>query len=352
MCLRTFRSSYFLNFLLVLGILLVPASIAAQSPFSAELSVDKVVIFAWSPDSSKIALLRQDGLAAYLEVWDVNTRRKLTELTALEHPIMDAEFPLNKYLLQWSASGRYLAALLSSDEGENTSLSIWDVSDFSLIYTAQDVPYNALSFSPKNILTEHLLALSEYSGQLTLLNPDAGMLLQPMWSGITNVEYVEWSANGQYLVAVSRRQINSVNFETGSISHRYALYNDGVPAVFWRDGNLIAVDASACLFQWGGTSMESLINVDGRFCQYGLMGRIIDYRSLKTDVIAVVPQQLDIQSNDFSKSVWIITETFTPVAQLMLESRVVNVRWSPEGNQLGTLTLDGTLRIWKYLDTQ
>ena len=285
-------------------------------------NVDKVATLAgtithaaWSPDGLHLASSDNDGTVT---VWDTNWQ---------------PQFQVEGVGAVWSPDGTHFVTRAAD-------IMVWDAQTGQALYDLGEAAdfsafYNPIAWSPDG----KRLASGDTSGTITIWNMDDGTKLLD-WSAHSDViNIISWSPDGKQLVSGSGAlDLNTVvdasarvwDAEIGELVHELNTYTSGVVNAAWSPdgswifaGNLEYVDvfdaqtwdvsffASAFNPQWSPDSQEILVG------------------NLGSNQAAIY----DTDGNQIT-------------ALSGHSAGVIGVGWSPDGIQVATASLDGTVRMW------
>lgn len=293
------RKPTFLLFFLFLVFFAPHAHLAyTQEPSVFETTINSI---SWHPQSTMVALGLEDG--TYVIV-DAQTRE-------IEFSALVGEGSVHS--VAWSSDGEHLAA--GSYGG---TLSTWDIAEQQLLHTWNITGKSGLlsvTWTPQNDYV-----ISGFSDGITTLSVwDVETEELFTETSLSNINGFAWNPEGSKLATANFiGVVFIVDGETFLKESEYLIVGNEtgrVTTVTWSpDGQFIAAGSiDGAIYIWDYNTQELIHSLDGN--------------------------EGDVNSPTLDTGL-------TP------DSNILNIAFSPDGNRLGSISTDGTVRIWDLVTGQ
>jgi WD40 repeat protein len=348
----------------------------------------------WSPDSGQVAItVRNIDTQQYaLQIWSSITGELLRTIEVPVNALSEPNHSPDPMWVTWSRDGQYITSV-----NVDGTIRTWDVVSGELILTTQlnglDTPLRVVAWNP----TQNRLATSDTRFRLQVWDANTGELLATRLEHAGNVMvFGRWSPDGSHIATVTylasywvgdETQIHLWNAETGEAE--MVLDSDTRRSVFWSaDGRRVFTgvekashyvwDAQTGAFLGEFERTEDLWSfldepVDSQMISPGYLfylrndqamsavgqekiqefGANEDYYDPFMTVLSPNQDRLAIVPHHYSPQVWVFdlatSERLFEYAHHAYGFEVCPVSWldwSPDGERLLSIGLDGTARIW------
>ena len=213
-------------------------------------NIGDVYSVAFSPNGQQLA---SGGLASEIDLWDVNTGKRLRVFSGPDQSVTNS--------VAFSPDGQTLAA-----GNRDTTVRLWDVNTSTILHTfkRQSASISSVAFSPDG----KILASGSKDKTICLWDAHAGRHLRTLTSDGYSVNCVAFSPDGKILASVSPKLIHLWNVDTGQAWHRLDRKHLGHKAwlnyaTFSPDGKTLATDSPAGIQLWDVNTGKPLYTLGG-----------------------------------------------------------------------------------------
>jgi WD40 repeat protein len=349
---------------------------------------------AWSPNGERIvtAAENHDATEYALLIWNSTTGELLRAIDVPVSPHTRDSYTQDMIWVTWSIDGQSIISV-----NADGSIRYWNAENGELTRTfqleGQEDPLQVVAWNA----TQDRLATADASYRLQVWDVSTGSLLATRLEHTgQSITFASWSPDGQHMASVTylgscfvgdETRIHVWNAQTGEAE--LSLPGDARRSVFWSaDGTRIFTGIEELShYVWDARTGEFLGEFEQTEDLWAFLGEPLDSRVIDAerifyernhDGVAVVgreiieeigegdrsfmprftvlsPDQnrLAIVPHEYSPEIWIWDiATRERVAELThhfvgFEVSVVTwLEWSPDGTQLMTTGLDGTMRVW------
>ncbi|GCE22375.1 serine/threonine-protein kinase [Dictyobacter kobayashii] len=256
------------------------------------------------------------------------------QLCALPEPVMS---------LDWSADGKQIVAA-----GEGRTIAIWDIASRQAIKTYQRHrgKVQMVAWGPKEMSKSIASASSE--GNIQVWNVNTGTQ-QASWLEDAPIQYFTWSPDGQFIVSlnIAGNSIKIWDVKTGRLVIQYKSKIQQLQALDWSaDGTyIVAASKEGSMQMWFvGTGMdgdrEALQREQTRVYQRTAVSNInaLDWAPNK--------KLLAYGGGNNSVDIWNPITGISPVHYDHHTGPIHYVQWSPDGTTIASASADKSVQIW------
>ncbi|GJH18434.1 TIR domain-containing protein [Caballeronia novacaledonica] len=320
---------------------------------------DSMIFFAnFSPDGNRVITASWDNTA---RIWDVRTRRELSELKGHQGRVFNAVF---------SPDGKRIVTT-----SEDKTARIWDAATGRELYklAKQEKTVLGAAFSPNG----KLIVTTSFDNTMRIWDADTGQELRKLTEGDETIYAASFSPDGTRIVTTSSARVARVwDVATGNQLGALRGHTDEVyDAVFSHDGRLIVTaseDNTARIWSAAtGQLMKTLtghsagvysatFSPDGKYVVTASIDNTARIWDLAPHGKTKVLKHTDeVESADFSfDGKWVVTASDDNtarvwnaangqlIAKLGHDVQVGSADFSPDGQQVVTTSWDNTARIW------
>jgi WD40 repeat protein len=297
---------------------------------------------AWSPDGNRIASIAywQDDFGSptswAAQVWDVATRRLVESL-----PMPKGDWGVG---LRWRPDGKMLAV------GTSSGISLWNTASWELVRTIYKQAAYILCFawSPDG---DHL-AFSTTS-DVEIIDPQSGAMRLTL--PLLDVQALAWRPDGRELATGRKPLYASISpdnalqiWDTQTGTLRLSIQSHNVNSLDWSpDGSMLVSASDGSYYDYGAAPIAVWNPTTGQ-----LMSKA-DYAEQATASVqwSATGRYLLTAGSD---NVVRVYDTDQPNADRLQNQfalpghtdRITDLAWNPDGSQLATASVDGTVRTW------
>ncbi len=273
-----------------------------------------------SPDNQTLALPAVDGLVFY----SLADGRVLRRLEGHFNPVIQAAI---------SPGGDAVAALIGSQNPEDSSLAAWPLPEGQRLYVLPEVGALRFAWSPDG----QRLALAAWDGEIRILNSVDGAMIQTLMGHSEQVQSVAWSPDGAEIASSSMQSVKIWQARDGTLLQQISAPGGWVTSLkFSPDGKWLAgLSGDEKIVVWqtsGGRRVAEL--------PASALG--------DSDVIEFAPGSSFLAVAEQSQlSLWHLTDD-KPFRQFPISgAQAITLRISPDGSILACGLTDGTVQLWR-----
>ncbi|GLV55674.1 hypothetical protein KDH_25180 [Dictyobacter sp. S3.2.2.5] len=245
--------------------------------------------------------------------------------------------------LDWSADGKHIVA---AADGRN--VSIWDIATRQVVKTYQRHrgKVQMVAWGPQK--TSVTVASASSEGNIQVWNTNSGMQLAS-WLEDAPIRYFAWSPDGQFIVSINMagNNIKIWDVKTGRLVVQYNSKIQQLQALDWStDGTyIVAASKEGSMQMWFvGTGMdgdrESLKREQTRVYQRTAINAInaLDWSPNK--------KLLAYGGSNNNVDIWNPITGISPVHYDQHKGPITAIQWSPDGSAIASASADRSVHIW------
>ncbi|GCE08008.1 serine/threonine-protein kinase [Dictyobacter aurantiacus] len=263
-----------------------------------------------------------------------STAQSIGPFCTLREPVMS---------LDWSADGKHIVA---AADGRN--VSIWDIATRQMVKTYQRHrgKVQMVAWGPQK--TSVTVASASSEGNIQVWNTNSGMQLAS-WLEDAPIRYFAWSPDGQFIVSINMagNNIKIWDVKTGRLVVQYNSKIQQLQALDWStDGTyIVAASKEGSMQMWFvGTGMdgdrESLKREQTRVYQQTAVNAInaLDWSPNK--------KLLAYGGANNSVDIWNPITGISPVHYDQHKGPITAIQWSPDGSAIASASADRSVHVW------
>lgn len=245
--------------------------------------------------------------------------------------------------LDWSADGKHI---VTAADGRN--ISIWDIATRKVVKTYQRHrgKVQVVAWGPQEMRSTVASASSE--GNIQIWNANSGMQLAS-WLEDAPIRYFAWSPDGQFIVSINLagNNIKIWDAKTGRLVIQYKSKIQQLQALDWStDGTyIVAASKEGSMQMWFvGTGMDgdrnSLQREQTRVYQRTAVSNInaLDWSPNK--------KLLAYGGGNNSVDIWNPITGISPVHYDQHKGPIHSIQWSPDGATIASASADKSVQVW------